>query len=162
IGSALSCCHVDGVAGVRPACIAAGAGGAAAFVLLLVVEARVKPPFVDLTFFARRKFAMGVAIGSLAVVSILSLLPYFNLYAQSRDGLGPSALEAGVVLLPLSAALLALALSAPAVAARLGLRHAMTGGMALIAIASATIGAAVIAGGEMLLLTIGFLLMGAG
>jgi len=32
----------------------------------------------------------------------------------------------------------------------------------LIAIASATIGAAVIAGGEMTLLTIGFLLMGAG
>jgi len=135
---------------------------AAAFVLLLVVEARVKPPFVDLTFFARRKFAMGVAIGSLAMFSIISLLLYFNLYAQSRDGLGLSALEAGVVLLPLSAALLALALSAPAVAARLGLRHAMTGGMALIAIASATIGAAVIAGGEMLLLTIGFLLMGAG
>jgi hypothetical protein len=105
---------------------------------------------------------MGVAIGSLAMFSIISLLLYFNLYAQSRDGLGLSALEAGVVLLPLSAALLALALSAPAVAARLGLRHAMTGGMALIAIASATIGAAVIAGGEMLLLTIGFLLMGAG
>ena len=135
---------------------------AAAFVLLLVVEARVKPPFVDLTFFARRKFAMGVAIGSLAMFSIISLLLYFNLYAQSRDGLGLSALEAGAVLLPLSAALLALALSAPAVAARLGLRHAKTGGMALIAIASATIGAAVIAGGEMTLLTIGFLLMGAG
>jgi len=117
---------------------------AAAFVLLLVVEARVKPPFVDLTFFARRKFAMGVAIGSLAMFSIISLLLYFNLYAQSRDGLGLSALEAGAVLLPLSAALLALALSAPAVAARLGL------------------GAAVIAGGEMTLLTIGFLLMGAG
>src|SRR5262249_6920871 len=97
---------------------------------------------VDLTFFARRKFAMGVAIGSLAMFSIISLLLYFNLYAQSRDGLGLSAPEAGVVLLPLSAALLALALSAPAVAARLGLRHAMTGGMALIAIASATIGAA--------------------
>src|SRR5215467_8943207 len=80
---------------------------AAAFVLLLVVEARVKPPFVDLTFFARRKFAMGVAIGSLAMFSIISLLLYFNLYAQSRDGLGLTALEAGAVLLPLSAALLA-------------------------------------------------------
>jgi predicted MFS family arabinose efflux permease len=126
------------------------------------VETRVKPTFVDLTFFARRKFAMGVAIGSLAMFSIISLLLYFNLYAQSRDGLDLSALEAGAILLPLSAALLALALSAPAVAARLGLRHAMTSGMALIAIASALIGAAVITGGEMILLTIGFLLMGAG
>ena len=38
----------------------------------------------------------------------MSLLLYFNLYAQSRDGLGLTALEAGASLLPLSAALLAL------------------------------------------------------
>src|SRR5207244_93057 len=82
-------------------------------------------------FFARRSFVMGVAIGSLSMFSIMSLLLYFNLYAQSRDGLGLTALEAGASLLPLSAALLALALSASAVAARLGLRNAMTGGMAL-------------------------------
>src|SRR6516162_9550292 len=118
-------------------------------------------PLVDLTFFARRGFVMGVAIGSLSMFSILSLLLYFNLYAQSREGLGLTALEAGAGLLPLSAALLALALSASAVAARLGLRHAMTGGMALIAIASAIIGAAIAEGG-MVLLAIGFIAMGAG
>jgi hypothetical protein len=67
------------------------------------------------TFFARRGFVMGVAIGSLSMFSIMSLLLYFNLYAQSRDGLGLTALEAGASLLPLSAALLALALSASAV-----------------------------------------------
>ena len=93
--------------------------------------------------------------------SIMSLLLYFNLYAQSRDGLGLTALEAGASLLPLSAALLALALSASAVAARIGLRNAMTGGMALIAIASAVIGVAV-AGGGMVLLAIGFFVMGTG
>jgi predicted MFS family arabinose efflux permease len=126
------------------------------------VESRAKAPLVDLTFFARRSFVMGVAIGSLAMFSILSLLLYFNLYAQSREGLGLTALEAGAALLPLSAALLALALSASAVAARLGLRSAMRGGMALlIAIASAVIGAA-IAGGGMVLLAIGFFAMGAG
>jgi hypothetical protein len=102
---------------------------------------------------------MGVAIGSLSMFSIMSLLLYFNLYAQSREGLGLTALEAGASLLPLSAALLALALSASAVAARVGLRNAMTGGMALIAIASAVIGIA-IAGGGMVLLTIGFVVMG--
>ena len=46
-------------------------------------------------------------------------------------------------------------------AARFGLRNAITGGMALIAIASAIIGASV-AGGGMVLLMIGFLVMGAG
>ena len=134
---------------------------ATAFVLLLTVESRSEAPLVDLSFFARRGFVMGVAIGSLSMFSIMSLLLYFNLYAQSREGLGLTALEAGAALLPLSAALLALALSASAVAERVGLRNAMTGGMALIAIASAVIGAA-IAGGGMVLLAIGFFVMGTG
>jgi hypothetical protein len=55
--------------------------------------------------------------------SIMSLLLYFNLYAQSREGLSLTALEAGASLLPLSVALLALALSASAVTARVGLRN---------------------------------------
>jgi MFS family permease len=132
-----------------------------AFVLLLRVESRAKAPLVDLSFFARRGFVMGLVIGSLSMFSIMSLLLYFNLYAQSRDGLDLTALEAGAALLPLSAALLALALSVAAVAARLGLRNAMTAGMSLVAIASAVIGVAV-AGGSMVLLAIGFLVMGTG
>jgi predicted MFS family arabinose efflux permease len=134
---------------------------AAAFVLLLTVESRAEAPLVDLSFFARRSFAMGVAIASLSMFSIMSLLLYFNLYAQSREGLGLTALEAGASLLPLSASLLALALSASAVAARVGLRNAMTGGMALIAIASAIIGVA-ITEDSMVLLAIGLLVMGFG
>jgi MFS family permease len=134
---------------------------AAAFVLLLRVESRAEAPLVDLSFFARRGFVMGLAIGSLSMFSIMSLLLYFNLYAQSRKGLDLTALEAGAALLPLSAALLALALSASAVAARFGLRNAMMGGMALVAIASAVIGVAV-AGGGIVLLGVGFLAMGTG
>ena len=133
-----------------------------AFVLLLIVESRGEAPLVDLGFFAQRGFVMGVVIGSLAMFSIMSLLLYYNLYAQSRDGLGLTALEAGASLLPLSAALLALALSASAVATRVGLRNAITGGMVLIAIASAVIGVAVAHGSAMIVLAIGFLLMGAG
>jgi MFS family permease len=125
------------------------------------VESRAEAPLVDLSFFARRGFVMRVAVGSLSMFSIMSLLLYFNLYAQSREGLGLTALQAGASLLPLSAALLALALSASAVAARVGLRNAMTGGMALIAIASAVIGMAT-AGGGMILLAIGFFVMGSG
>ena len=122
-----------------------------ALFLLLRVESRVDAPLVDLSFFARRGFVMGVAIGSLSMFCIMSLLLYFNLYAQSREGLGLTALEAGAWLLPLSAALLALALSASAVAGRVGARNAMTGGMALIAIASAISGVAVADGGTMFL-----------
>jgi MFS family permease len=134
---------------------------AAALVLLLIAETRAAAPLVDLGFFARRGFVMGVAIGSLAMFAIMSLLLYFNLHAQSRAGLGLSALEAGALLLPLSAALLALALSASAVAARAGMRNAMTGGMALIAMASAVIAAATVTG-SMALLAIGFCVMGGG
>jgi MFS family permease len=134
---------------------------AAAFVLLLSAEARAEAPLVDLSFFARRGFVTGVAIGSLSMFSIMGLLLYFNLYAQSQEGLGLTALEAGALLLPLSAALLALAVLASAVAARVGLRNALTSGMALIAIASVIIGAAIAEDG-LVLLSIGFLVMGAG
>jgi MFS family permease len=134
---------------------------AGAFVLLLIAEARVRAPLVDLSFFRRSRFVMGVAIGSLAMFSILSLLLYFNLYAQSAAGLDLTALEAGAALLPLSAALLALALAAPALVKRIGLRNAMRGGMALIAMACAILAAAVTSG-AMILLAGGFLVMGAG
>jgi len=138
---------------------------AVALVLLLSMEARVKAPLLDLSFFRQRSFVMGLTIASLAMFSIISLLLYFNLYAQSSQGLGLTALEAGAALLPLSAALLGLAVSAAAVTARVGLRNAMTGGTALIAIASAIIGVAVSGGGmvrEIVLLAIGFFAMGAG
>jgi MFS family permease len=134
---------------------------AAALALLLTIEQRVEAPLLDRSFFARRAFTMGIAIGALAMFSIMSLLLYFNLYAQSRQGLGLTALEAGAALLPLSVALLALALSAAAVARRAGLRNAMTGGMALIAIGGGVVGVA-ISGGGMAVLAIGFFVMGIG
>ncbi len=91
----------------------------------------------------------------------MSLLLYFNLFAQSRDGLGYTPLEAGAALLPLSATLLAVALSASRVGARIGLRLALAAGMGLVAIASGIIATGIAGGGVIVLLT-GFLLMGAG
>src|SRR5262249_8827810 len=73
-----------------------------------------------------------------------------------------TALEAGALLLPLSASLLALALSASTVAARAGLRNAMTGGMMLIVIGSAIISTGIAQSGTLVFLAIGFLVMGAG
>jgi MFS family permease len=134
---------------------------AAAFVLLLSAERRAEAPLIELSFFARRGFVMGLAIGSLSMFSIMGLLFYFNLYAQSPEGLALTPLEAGVSLLPLGAALLVLALAASAITARVGLRNAMTGGMVMVVIASAVIGVAVGRDG-IFPLAIGFLLMGAG
>lgn len=132
-----------------------------ALALLLRVESRAGAPMVDLAFFVERGFVAGTVMGALAMLCIMSLLLYFNLYAQSRQGLGLTALEAGALLLPLGAALLGLALSASAVAARLGLRTAITGGMALIVLACAIVATAV-ATGAMALLAAGFFAMGAG
>jgi len=133
----------------------------AAFALLLVAETRSPAPLIDLTAFRRRGFVIGVAIGALAMLCIMSLLLYFNLYAQAPDGLGLTAFEAGALLLPLSTALLGLALSASGLADRLGRRRAMGGGMALIVVASAIVGIAV-AGAGLAVLAIGLFMMGAG
>jgi predicted MFS family arabinose efflux permease len=135
---------------------------AVAFILVLNVESRVAAPLVDLGFFRQRSFVMGVSICSLSMFSILSLLLYFNLYAQSQQGLGLSPLESGAALLPLSAALLALSISVSAIAKRVGFRNAMTGGMALLAISCAIIGISVAGHGGMIVLATGFLAMGAG
>ena len=134
---------------------------AAAFAVLLIVEQRTAAPLIDLSFFARRSFVLGVSLGSLSMFGIMSLLLYFNLYAQSEDGLGLTPLQSGAALLPLSTALFALALSVSVVTARVGLRRAMMGCMGLIVIASAIIGMAA-SGVGILLMEIGFVAMGAG
>jgi Na+/melibiose symporter-like transporter len=137
------------------------AAAAVAFLLMVVVESRTKAPLVDLSFFTRRAFVMGVIVGALSIFSIMSLLLYFNLFAQSPKGLGLTSLEAGGFLVPLSLALLALALSASALAARVGTRNAITGGMMLIAIACA-ITAVAVSGGGKVPLVVGLFVMGAG
>lgn len=133
--------------------------GAAAFLLLLKVEKRAAAPLLDLGFFKLRSFVFGVAIGSLSTFCIMTLLFYFNLYAQSPDGLRLSALESGAALVPLSVSMLVVSLSASAMAKRVGTGTVMMCGMALIAIASAIIGFAIAKGGTML--EIGFFVMGA-
>jgi MFS family permease len=116
---------------------------------------------VNLAFFSQRGFVIGAAIGSLAMLCIMSLLLYFNLYAQSRLGLGLTSLEAGLLLLPLGLALLTLALSASAVAARMGLRSAVTAGMVLVVLACAGTATAV-ASGNLIVFAFGFFALGAG
>ena len=134
---------------------------AATFTLLLIVERQATAPLIDLGFFVRRSFILGLSLGAISMFGIMALLLYFNLYAQSADGLGLTPLQSGAALLPLSAALLTVALAVSAVTERIGLRNAMTGCMGLIIIASAVIGMAASEGG-IVLMAIGFVAMGAG
>jgi MFS family permease len=149
------------VASAPLTCIGPLALAAAAFAVLLIVERRAAPPLIDLSFFVRRSFVLGVSLASVSMFGIMSLLLYFNLYAQSDNGLGLTPLQSGAALMPLSAALLALALSVSMVTARVGLRRAMMGSMGLIVVASAIIGVAA-SGAGIPLMEIGFVAMGAG
>jgi len=133
----------------------------AAFVCLLTVELRTRTPLFDVRFFEDRAFAMGALMAALSMMGIMSLLLYYNLDAQSEQGLGLTPLAAGASLLPLSAALLTLAISASGTAARLGLRATIMAGMVLVVIGSATLGAATVMGG-FAVLAIGFFVLGAG
>jgi EmrB/QacA subfamily drug resistance transporter len=107
---------------------------AAAVVLLaafLAVERRERAPMVDLTLFRSASFsAAGASVLTLGAL-IGALVP---LAVFLQQGLGHSALEAGAELLPVSvASFIAAALTARVLAARLGLRTLLGGGLALVA-----------------------------
>jgi len=137
------------------------ASALAAFIGLVIVESHVARPLFDVRLFASRPFGVGAIVASLSMMGIMSLLLYYNLYAQSKEGLGLTPLAAGASLLPLSAALLALAISASGADARFGLRATITAGMLLLMIGSATLGYAVI-NRLFIVLTIAMLVLGAG
>ena len=143
------------LAALLPLLLAAGLLAA-----LLQVERRQAAPLLVLDFFRRRRFVSGVATGSISMFSIIALLLYFNLFAQSPEGLGETPLLAGATLLPLGLALLAGALSAARIAGRIGLRNAMTAGMVLLALGAALLAAAMHARGPAL--WAGLLVIGAG
>ena len=54
---------------------------------------------------ARRNFSLAAAVLFLSMLNIMTLLLYYNLFAQAPQGLGYSAIRAGLSLLPLSLAL---------------------------------------------------------
>src|SRR4051794_11634915 len=106
---------------------------------------RTKPPSVGqppnccLAAFSSPMFRHALLVGSVAMFCILSFLLYFNLDAQSPNGLSMTAVGAGLCLLPMSAGLLALALLAPLLVRRFGPHTVLTCAMMLIVIASAVI-----------------------
>jgi MFS family permease len=92
---------------------------------------------------------------------IMTLLLYYNLFAQAPNGLGMSAVAAGSSLLPLSAALFGFARAAPRLGTAVGVRRVMVGGSLLLALGCA-IAWASLAGAGFTVLMIGLFATGAG
>lgn len=112
---------------------------ALAFAALIRTETRRKLPLVDFSLFANVTFAISAGLLFLVMFDIMTLLLYFNLFAQSVDGLGLSAVAAGLSLVPLSISLFAFARAAPGIAARYGMRRMLAGASLLLVLGCAVI-----------------------
>jgi len=108
-------------------------------VALVRVETRHRQPLVHFGLFANRNFAIASGLLFLVMFDIMTLLLYYNLFAQSASGLGLSAISAGLSLLPLSVALFVFARAAPGIAASLGMRRMLAGGSLVLALGCAII-----------------------
>ena len=89
------------------------------FAVLIRAETRHRQPLVDLGVFSLigiLPLASGLVF--LLMFDIMTFLLYFNFFAQSADGLGMSAVGAGLALVPLSIALFGFARAAPWLAGR--------------------------------------------
>jgi Na+/melibiose symporter-like transporter len=96
-------------------------------------------PMLDFGLLANRHFLLACLLGFFLMFDIMTLLLYYNLFAQGRDGLGLSAVGAGLSLVPLSLAFFVFARSAPRLDAAIGLRPMMVGGSLLLALACAIV-----------------------
>jgi MFS family permease len=110
---------------------------AIAFAALVGAEMRHRRPLLDFALFSSRNFALACGLVFLLMFDIMTFLLYYNLYAQAADGLGVSAVAAGLSLLPLSVALFGFARAAPRLAAAVGLRAMVAGGGLLLALGCA-------------------------
>lgn len=133
-----------------------------AFGGLIRTEIRCRQPLVDFGLFSNRNFAIAAGLLFLVMFDIMTLLLYYNLFAQSAGGLGMSAVAAGLSLLPLSVALFAFARAAPSIGMRIGVRRMLTGGSLLLALGCAIIWSSLQIEARFALLMPGLFVAGAG
>ena len=74
-----------------------------AFAVLIWAERRHPQPLLDFNLLAKANLIVACAMAFVLMFGIMTLLLYYNLYAQAPEGLGMSAIAAGVSLLPLVA-----------------------------------------------------------
>ena len=134
---------------------------ALAFAALLWAETRHHRPLLDFGLFSNHNFALACLLAFLLMLDIMTILLYYNLFAQAPDGLDMTAVAAGLSLMPLSVALFGFARAAPRLGAALGLRRMMVGGSLLLALGCA-IAWASLAGAGFTILMLGLFAAGAG
>ena len=71
-----------------------------AFAVLIWAERRHPQPLLDFNLLAKANLIVACAMAFVLMFGIMTLLLYYNLYAQAPEGLGMSAIAAGVSLLP--------------------------------------------------------------
>jgi len=111
-----------------PATLACLAGGVALLVAFWVVEHRVRAPIVDFALFRNGPYLGASAAGFALVGSYWGLMFYEPQYIQNV--LGHSALEAGVLVLPITAPMVVLSPFSGRLERAVGVRTLMTAGMA--------------------------------
>jgi EmrB/QacA subfamily drug resistance transporter len=95
-------------------------------------ERRVNEPMLDMAFFRNRRFAMGsmgITVTFFAMFSMFFILTQYLQYVQ-----GYSSLEAGVRGLPFAATMITVSPRAPRIAAKLGAKRAVAGGMTVLTV----------------------------
>jgi EmrB/QacA subfamily drug resistance transporter len=133
------------------------AAGIVLLVLFWFVEHRVREPIVDFALFRNGPYFGASAAGFTLVGSYWVLMFYEPQYLQNM--LSYSALEAGLLVLPITAPMVVLSPLVPRLERRFGTRAVMTAGMAL-SVAGLVVLTQVAADSGYGLLLVGFLLFG--
>lgn len=107
-------------------------GGLLALVLFVLHEKRTDHPALDVSWFRRKQFTGSVVVIGMVFFALMGVSFFGVFYTQSVRGY--SALQAGVLMLPMAAAQMVFAPRARLVVDRFGVRATCAGGMALIAI----------------------------
>ena len=103
--------------------------GIVAQIAFLYVEAHTRSPMLQLKFFRNPTFAAGSSVAGLISFGMFGIFFFLTLYWQNIQGY--SALQMGLRVLPLTAAIIITAPLAGQVAGRIGSRWPMTVGMAI-------------------------------
>ncbi len=134
---------------------------AVAFAALIWAELRHDRPLLELEMFRNRNFTLGCTLAFLLMFDIMALLLYYNLFAQSADGLAMSAVATGLSLLPLSLALFVFARAAPMLIGKVGLRVGMVAALLLLVVGCAIGGVSELGAGFVVLM-LALFVIGAG
>ncbi|WP_432036820.1 MFS transporter [Streptomyces cucumeris] len=116
-----------------PQVLATIGGGLAVLTVFVLHEKRIDHPSIDVGYFRKPAFSAAIAAIALVFFALMGVTFFMVFYIQSVRG--HSALESGLLILPLAIAQLIFAPRARLVVERFGARAVCTGGMLLVAAA---------------------------